>query len=1707
MKQLLLALSLVLVLSTAFSQGGVNLWRQVNLQTASKGKDVFADHFKPSSYLSFQLNESGMRAMLKNAPDEANVSGNRSSFIMSIPDSKGRMQRFRVVEASVMQKGLQQAHPEIRSYAGKGIDDPTANIRFDMTPLGFHATVISATRNTYYVNPVDEKNKVYLVYDRNMKDSKQVFDCELESVVSNNIQGTNFAGKSANTGKLRTYRLALCTSGEYSIKAINGATGTDAEKKNIVLAVLNTNVTAANVVFENEFGVRLQLINNEASIIYLDSLTDPWATANTNWNSTTQTTCTNVIGSANYDVGHVLNYTSYNNGNAGCIGCVCTSSSKGSGWTTYQQIQGNYFIIDYWTHELGHQFGANHTFTHKAEGTTAQVEPGSGTTIMGYAGITGATDVQPHSDPYFHGVSINQVATYIQTGGTGNSCGTETSITNNIPTANAGADYTIPKSTPFALTGAATDADAGDVLTYCWEQIDAYGTSSNSNTYPTSTTTKGPIFRSFNPVTSTARLFPKLVTILDSNNTSKWEVLSSVARTLNFRLTVRDNHPGDGANQTDDMLVTVSSAAGPFLVTAPNTAVNWGAGTQQTVTWSVNSTNLSPISCANVKISLSTDGGQTFSTVLAASTANDGSEVVTLPNVTSSTCRIKVEAIGNIFFDISNANFSIGSCGTPGSLASSAVTGTTATVSWGAVSGASSYDVDYKLTSSGTWTNAATATAATSVNLSGLVPGNVYDWRVKNNCSFGTSSYATAQFTSACSVAPSGLNVTNITPSTAKLNWSATASAISYDVDYKANSSSTWINAATATVSTNVSISSLSANTLYDYRVRANCNSGSSGYTAAQFTTTQSLVASVVQNGAINCNGGTTTVTVSATGGVAPYTGTGTFTVGAGTYSYTVSDAASATSTTGITVAEPSAINVQESHTAISCNGGNSSVTISATGGTAPYTGTGTFNQAAGSHTYTVTDAHGCSSGITVAISQPSAISVQESHTSIACNGSSSSVTISATGGTSPYTGTGIFNQAAGTNTYNVSDANGCSSSLDVTISQPALLVAHESHSAIACNNSSSNVTISATGGTAPYSGTGTFVQAAGTQSYTVTDANGCSTSIDVTVTQPDPLDVQESHTAITCHGSTSSVTISATGGSAPYTGTGTFTQAAGTHEYTVTDASGCVSTVSITLSEPAAIDVQESHTAITCHGGNASVTITASGGTGTLTGTGTFSQAAGTHTYVVSDANGCSSSIDVTVSEPAAINIQESHTAIACNGGTSSVTISATGGTGTLTGTGTFSQSAGTQTYVVSDANSCSASLDVIISQPDVLSAQENHTNIACNGGSSSVTVAATGGTLPYTGTGTFNQVAGTQTYNISDANGCASSVTVILTQPALLKAKESHTLVSCVGGSSTVTITGQGGTTPYTGVGTFTQTASTKSYPISDANGCSASVSVKVLDGTGTKPAKPGTITQEKNGSGSLNICGGGTFKFHITSVPTATSYNWVVPANATLISATDSSAIVTFSAVFTTGILSVSAVNSCGTSNASTITLSTAPVKPANISGPLTVTSRQKGVIYSVVSPDPAYTYTWSVPSSVTIVSGQGTSTLTVNWGSKSGSVSVKASNGCGTTTAKTISVTVGAAKEIAIQQPSQKIDLHAYPNPVYTTATLSFNAAKGGKYSVEIAELNGKLISVINGASVTGKNTVSINLSNYANGTYLVTLKTETGAQTIKLTKEK
>jgi hypothetical protein len=643
---------------------------------------------KPEKFSLKKLAVNTLLDKLSNAPKEftqdARVGDNN---IISIPMPDGSLQRFRFAESPIMEPGLAVKFPEIKTYSAQGIDNPYATLRMDYNPyFGFHALIISPEGYTY-IDPYAKGNtEYYMSYSSKEVRREQPFICNTPTL-TNPIPQTRIAASGPCRGtQLFTYRLALACTGEYATAVCSpGAPTVPA-----TLAAMTTSVNRINSVYEIEVAVRLLLVANTNLLIYLDGTTDPY----TNNNGGTmlgqnQTNVDAVITSANYDIGHVF---STGGGGIAGLGVVCTAN-KAWGVTGRTSPVGDAFDIDYVAHEIGHQFGGNHTFnsiTGACSGNrnaSTAYEVGSGTTIMGYAGICGSDDIQPNSDPFFHAVSYDEIAIFI-TSGSGNSCHGTIATGNTIPVINTMSNngVTIPELTPFILTGSATDAN-GDALTYCWEEWDL----GNQDAWDGgATSTDKPLFKSRVPKTTGTRMFPDISVILAGYPAApaatmgglKGETLSDppngggpsvVGRDLKFKLTVRDNRSGGGGVATGGgdaaspgcslatpFTIVVKKNSGAFAVTAPNGGQNWLGGTSQTITWAVATTNASPISTANVSILMSTDGGLTFPTTLLASTPNDGTQAVTIPNIpTNTTVRIMVMAVGNIFFDISNANFTI----------------------------------------------------------------------------------------------------------------------------------------------------------------------------------------------------------------------------------------------------------------------------------------------------------------------------------------------------------------------------------------------------------------------------------------------------------------------------------------------------------------------------------------------------------------------------------------------------------------------------------------------------------------------------------------------------------------------------------------------------------------------------------------------------------------------------------------------------------------------------------------------------------------------------------------------------------------------------------------------------------------------------------------------------------------------------------------
>ncbi|GAB4159382.1 MAG: zinc-dependent metalloprotease family protein [Winogradskyella sp.] len=653
-----------MVFSVAAQQ---SYWQQTNKINLS-GNDENPS-LNPKFYQTFELNFEEFKAKLVGAPLRSSADATQTRVYL--PNAKGELEEFMVVETPVLSEELAVLYPNIKTYLGFSSDHPGVRARFSVTPQGLQTMITFPDEQMNFTVPLNKGDHTsYIVYSREVRrENIKDFDCLTEEEFFP-INTNEVANRDANDQILRTFRIAISTTGEYTNFWNDGNAGNGNAQEDALAQVVAT-LNRSNEVFEVDMAVSFTLVSG-TEIIYPNAATDPYTGS---FNSQLQSTLSANIGEANYDIGHLFNFGG-NNGNAGCIGCVCVDGQKGSGFSSHSFLDNDggpymndFFDIDYVPHEIGHQMGANHTWSFSSEGTGVNAEPGSGTTIMGYAGITGSNDVQDHSDPYFHYYSILQILNNLNT----RTCWVGSAITNNPPNANAGLDYTIPNGTAFVLRGAATDADGGDILTYTWEQIDD-GVTTSGSFGPNKTS--GPVWRSRPPSTSPDRYMPILERVIagqltESNpvetvNNSSWETVSNVGRTLNFALTVRDRSEGNGVGLTpqsdyDTMTVTVDNSAGPFVVTSQTTNETWDAGSTQTVTWNVAGTDTGNVNTPTVNILLSIDGGFTFPFVMASDVPNDGSHDVTVPitGSDSSFLRVKVEGNNNIFYAINSTNFSL----------------------------------------------------------------------------------------------------------------------------------------------------------------------------------------------------------------------------------------------------------------------------------------------------------------------------------------------------------------------------------------------------------------------------------------------------------------------------------------------------------------------------------------------------------------------------------------------------------------------------------------------------------------------------------------------------------------------------------------------------------------------------------------------------------------------------------------------------------------------------------------------------------------------------------------------------------------------------------------------------------------------------------------------------------------------------------------
>lgn len=736
MKKLLTTLMCTLVGSSVFAQ-----WTptSANVDKKQKSREFVLTGVRGYYKLDLDL----LRTQLSDAQE---MGKNAKPVVISVPTLNGKIEKFNVYSFPVVVKSIADKY-QLGSYVGTGIDDPTKIIRFSISPTEFNSMIMK-DGGYEFIDPQGNDKTVYGIHPKTIRTGNKSFLCttkespaavkDIEKLSENGKTFTHQANDFSKMSdkKYRTMKLAMSVTGEYT--AYHGGTLQGA------LAAINTTMTRVNGVFEKDFALHLN-VQDYPAVIFLNAATDPYSPDSqmSDWNIQLQETLTSLVGDANYDIGHLFGAAG-GGGNAGCIGCVCVDPTvtapegKGSGYTSPADgiPQGDSFDIDFVAHEMGHQLGANHTFSHNLEGSGVNQEPGSGSTIMGYAGITGVnTDVQLNSDAYFHNASIRQVQANLIS----KTCDVETAVTNNPPVIGALPTYNIPKGTAFVLTASATDAE-NDPMTYTWEQVnDAYTTTNKSNL---GNLTSGASFRSTEPTTNPTRYFPKFSSVLNGildNSGDSWESVSMVPRTSKFAVTVRDNHQLVSEQQTQyaEQTVVVKND-GPFRLASQYADVN----TPTPVQWIVANTNAAPYNVANVKIDYSTNNGTSW-TVLAASTPNDGFENFTFPSsLNGQTIKVRVSSINNIFYALGNVTIGpVSACSSaaPTNVAVSYITTSSASVSWMYYTGAT-YKMRYKKTTGSVWTEV--DTNVPSANLNNLESGVAYEVQVAVICSGTAGTYS-----------------------------------------------------------------------------------------------------------------------------------------------------------------------------------------------------------------------------------------------------------------------------------------------------------------------------------------------------------------------------------------------------------------------------------------------------------------------------------------------------------------------------------------------------------------------------------------------------------------------------------------------------------------------------------------------------------------------------------------------------------------------------------------------------------------------------------------------------------------------------------------------------------------------------------------------------------------------------------------------------
>ena len=622
---------------------GQDRWNKVsNPNKSSTSLDIFGE-----AYYKMPINFSGINT--KSLKQE-----------IRLPNEKGEEEIFILTPTSLLSKSLSAKYPNIKTFKGVSKSRPAVKLRMSTKQDGINAWIKINNGNDFFIQPVRGEKKIHFSYIKTKNDLANPLFCKTEATSNKLKTKISSFKKVVLNNQIRTFRIAISSTGEYTSYWGDDDDSNGSNQEDALAAVAST-LNRINEVFEQDLNIRLELVS-DISLLFEDPTTDPY---NGNFASELQNTLDTEIGDEGYDLGHLFDFGEPD-GDAGCVGCVCISGQKGQAYAThpFEDIFGgtyrnDYFDLDYVGHEIGHQFGAYHTFSYNLESFGVSAEPGSGSTIMGYAGITGPDNLQKHGDPYFHYYSIKNISNYVGT----ISCGNTVSIDNEVFRIDAGPDYYIPIGTAYELNFNPVKEEGFNH--YCWEQLDSAEITSD-NFGPNNVI--GSMTRSLPPSDIPTRTIPNITRILSNNLTqenpglnSAWETVPLVGRDLNWGLTVRKELNSFNQIAQDAIKISALATSGPFLINSQNESgylVKGGA--VESIKWDVANTDINPIGESEVIISMSTDGGATFPVILADEVPNIGSVKVIIPNnIDTSSARIKVKAKSGIFFAINKKDFSI----------------------------------------------------------------------------------------------------------------------------------------------------------------------------------------------------------------------------------------------------------------------------------------------------------------------------------------------------------------------------------------------------------------------------------------------------------------------------------------------------------------------------------------------------------------------------------------------------------------------------------------------------------------------------------------------------------------------------------------------------------------------------------------------------------------------------------------------------------------------------------------------------------------------------------------------------------------------------------------------------------------------------------------------------------------------------------------